>query len=1003
MAITVGPTERCTHHVALKDSDGYQIGIIAAAVRGGVIEKDVKHLNRSPVDRTAMKTSSGDTEYSDWRPPYYALKQDDFSGGRGLDDFNKDKTKFLDSGGLNTRRGGYLHLNGQEQLSGLLRPGGQIQPGNMAQPSVPSPDSTEWATKCTPTDASSDEVIYDDDDSGWTYTGSWVTATSTGFYGGSTHYTGSAGDTAEFTFTGTGCKFIYTKYTNRGTFKVYIDEVLEDTIDANAALSFQVEWDSGVLANSEHTLKIEYDSGGTYIDVDAIKITGTALFNQVWFWSHLDTAISGVKLYNGASAAFASLLQTCPDSTPPSFAPGWHVIDLTVPVSADTTNGVWISIPLVAGTTKYAPDDEITGYLKQAGSPVEDDGFPCRLLVKKLPSFGKLFTFFYRLYYLQTIDDVTHLWKNGYVGVLSIGGTKTVTDDTYSGVWEEDELAGGIFLVRLGTGYAQHQRWRRILSNTATGDITFENPFDDDLDATSSYCILGLDYWEEVPGGTVGVPTTNAHGLSGHVFDVILSNAGLVYFAQGSGSYLVKMWEGADTTLYFSNDAASSPRYITEVGRTLWGVDDVTQARSAAAASSITDAYTTARVWSDSIYCGDVNSTFTNVIEYNDGSGAKAPMIFKEGEFGFISQGTYNRVQLDEMKVLADAKNGRAAIAHDTNVYFSLGNGLERWYHPNLDDVGPNKDEGLPEERSGATRALAGYPGRFFAGVDGGDTGYSSVLSSGGWHEEWRGAYGQRVLSVMPQTIPGSSLDRLWIAAGGDLLWVPMPSETSNPLNDSNMLYTAGGYMESSSYYTELKTALKYIASIKFIFKDILSEQYSEIQYSLDEGTTWTDLDDATNPTTDDDSTILYNLTNVVSGTPYYGLNGYSLRLRIKLFTTDRTKTPVMKALVIEGLARIVNKYSYTVPFVLEGSANRHPIDLLNQEEVDSNGTLITADGKLATLIDWADEGPLFMESMDARFDNKMVLLLPFVETLVKRDDQSGEVQYIGQLTLQDA
>ena len=255
----------------------------------------------------------------------------------------------------------------------------------------------------------------------------------------------------------------------------------------------------------------------------------------------------------------------------------------------------------------------------------------------------------------------------------------------------------------------------------------------------------------------------------------------------------------------------------------------------------------------------------------------------------------------------------------------------------------------------------------------------------------------------MPQTIPGSSLDRLWIAAGGDLLWVPMPSETSNPLNDSNMLYTAGGYMESSSYYTELKTALKYIASIKFIFKDILSEQYSEIQYSLDEGTTWTDLDDATNPTTDDDSTILYNLTNVVSGTPYYGLNGYSLRLRIKLFTTDRTKTPVMKALVIEGLARIVNKYSYTVPFVLEGSANRHPIDLLNQEEVDSNGTLITADGKLATLIDWADEGPLFMESMDTRFDNKMVLLLPFVETLVKRDDQSGEVQYIGQLTLQDA
>jgi len=1037
MAITVGPTERCTHHVALKDSDGYQIGIIAAAVRGGVIEKDVKHLNRSPIDRTAMKTSSGDTEYSDWRPPYYALKQDDFSGGRALDDFSKDKTRFLDAGGLNTRRGGYVHLNGQEQLSALLRSGGQLQPGNMAEPSVPTPNSTEWATKITPDTFEYNAGTQDQNTAGASGANNIILLKITAGY---------TGVVTEFRFradAGVAGNVVFGLYADSagspgallgqtatlavasGTREREIKVPLTTAISITSGTAYWIGYNSsgdivGAIASAATARKykaaafaaLPNPAGTGYSDAttvtDIISIWGLRPIDQIWIWSHLDTAISGVKLYDGADAAFVTLLQTTPNSTPPSFAPGWHVIDLTSAVTVDL-DGIWISVPLVAGTTKYAPDGAIAGYLKQAGSPVLDEGFPCRAVVKKEPSYGKLFNYWYRPYYLQTIDGVTHLWKNGYAGMLTTGGTATAIDDTFAGVWETNELAGKIFFVRGGSGFSQHQRWRVIASNTSAGAITFSDGFDVALDATTFYCILGTDHWEEIPGGVVGTPALNQHGLTGYVHDILVANNGVVYFAQGSAFAMVKMYEGsvaADAgSLYFADDAAApGPRFICQVGNTLWGVEhtEATQARSAAT-GNITDGIANARVWSSSIQCGSIVDVFSGLVSYIDSFGYKAPMIFKEGEFGFISQGEYNRVQLDEMQVLASSRNGRFSLAHDTNVYFSFANGLQRWYNPNLDSVGPNQDEGLPETRAGAIRCGAGYPGRFFIGVDGDTTGYSSVLSSGGWHEEWRGAYGQRVLSIMPQTIPGVSLDRLWIAAGGDLLWVPMPSDTPNPLNDSNMLYTAGGYLETSSYYTELKTALKYIASIKFIFKDILTEQYSEIQYSLDEGTTWTDLDNAANPTTDDDTTILYNLTNVVSGTPYYGLNGYSLRLRIKLFTTDKTKTPVLKALVVEGLARIVNKYSYTVPFVLEGSANKHPLDLLNQEEVDSNSVLTTADGKLATLIDWADEGPLFMESMDARFDNKMVLLLPFVETLVKRDDQSGEVQYIGQLTLQDA
>ena len=68
------------------------------------------------------------------------------------------------------------------------------------------------------------------------------------------------------------------------------------------------------------------------------------------------------------------------------------------------------------------------------------------------------------MFYCQILDGAARVWKNGYNGLLSIGGKKTVTDDTYSGTWEEDELAGAVFLILAGTGFPQHQRWRKILS-----------------------------------------------------------------------------------------------------------------------------------------------------------------------------------------------------------------------------------------------------------------------------------------------------------------------------------------------------------------------------------------------------------------------------------------------------------------------------------------------------------------------------------------------------------
>jgi hypothetical protein len=100
--------------------------------------------------------------------------------------------------------------------------------------------------------------------------------------------------------------------------------------------------------------------------------------------------------------------------------------------------------------------------------------------------------------------------------------------------------------------------------------------------------------------------------------------------------------------------------------------------------------------------------------------------------------------------------NGKARMVHNVYLYFNLGYGLERYYNSSLDDVGPNRDEGLPDGRQGVVSCMVAYPGRFFAGIDA-DAGISSVLchNGTGWHEVYRApTAGQRITAMAFQVSP---------------------------------------------------------------------------------------------------------------------------------------------------------------------------------------------------------------------------------------------------------
>jgi len=111
-----------------------------------------------------------------------------------------------------------------------------------------------------------------DTDAGITYGTGWTYGPSRnlGDYQNDVHYASTAGSYAQYAFTGTGIEYITETYTDEGNVDVYIDGVLQATVNCNSstrAAQVVVYSNTGLSAGS-HTIKVVKNSG-TYMLVDA--------------------------------------------------------------------------------------------------------------------------------------------------------------------------------------------------------------------------------------------------------------------------------------------------------------------------------------------------------------------------------------------------------------------------------------------------------------------------------------------------------------------------------------------------------------------------------------------------------------------------------------------------------------------------------------------------------------------------------------------------------------
>jgi hypothetical protein len=122
-------------------------------------------------------------------------------------------------------------------------------------------------------------IKVEEDNPAITYTGTWNTYSSPSCSGGAMKYSGQKGAKAEFSFTGTGIKWIVTKAKMMGKAKVYLDGGYMGLVDLySSSPAYQVVLQKAGLAPGNHTLRLEFSgqknlrATGYYINIDAFEV-----------------------------------------------------------------------------------------------------------------------------------------------------------------------------------------------------------------------------------------------------------------------------------------------------------------------------------------------------------------------------------------------------------------------------------------------------------------------------------------------------------------------------------------------------------------------------------------------------------------------------------------------------------------------------------------------------------------------------------------------------------
>ena len=357
------------------------------------------------------------------------------------------------------------------------------------------------------------------------------------------------------------------------------------------------------------------------------------------------------------------------------------------------------------------------------------------------------------------------------------------------------------------------------------------------------------------------------------------------------------------------------------------------------------------------------------------------PIIYAATTKGLYAHNADNAMWEDtQMDFPTHPENGRGTVRWRDSVYIPSGNGIYRYVNGNnaavISVVGPDRDDGLPSDRRGSIRHMAGSHNELLVGIDAStapstiastsvpyqwvshqgsrviatDSGYSTILGYNdmGWEVKWQAATSGKGFDSI-HVSDAYDKHRVWWGHNDITHYMDLPSDIINPSEVSEFSYALSGIHETPWVNAGQSEVDKLALNLRIEAQDLSYNASSTANAPLDEFIVVEYATDYVDSYTNAVEKLDSNTMGANSGTYTYtfgssaGTVFRAIKFKLTLYRSAATSTglekfntPDVVSLTLEWRKKIAAKWGHTVEVDLNN-------DYKGNEPKDLRSALVSA------------------------------------------------------------
>jgi hypothetical protein len=417
----------------------------------------------------------------------------------------------------------------------------------------------------------------------------------------------------------------------------------------------------------------------------------------------------------------------------------------------------------------------------------------------------------------------------------------------------------------------------------------------------------------------------------------------VVFTDSGGTTYLVFAHYDANGSGYtYSSDGSSwttdatGTKYLTVWDERLWGISHAGQLWYATTiGTEVNDAMLPAP-----------DGAITKLFVARNAIGI--PTIYAATTQGLFAHNADNAMWEDtQMDFPVHPDNGRGTTRWRDSVYIPSGNGIYKYINGNnaavITVVGPDRDDGLPANKRGAIRHMAGSHNELLVGLDASAapatiaatslpyrwvshhgartlepaTGFSSILGYNemGWESKWvSGTAGKSFDSI--HISDAYSKYRVWWGHNDIVHFMDLPRDIINPSEVSEFSYATSAIHETPWFNAGQSEVDKLALNLRIEAQDLTTTEKVKVEYATDYAESYTTAVSSLDSSTMDAASGTYTYTFGSSAGTVFRAIKFRLTLDRSPATTtglEKFETPDVVSLTLEYRKKIAAKWGHTV------------------------------------------------------------------------------------------